>query len=172
MGRLTYRVRQFIEALTAPLASRQMAAELDRTLSPQQRALFEKMPAVDRHHAYRVYQVIRAQGSWPRGLLLASLLHDVGKTALPSPLWVRVAAVLLGSSVPGDSNERSGRHTGLWDRIVAYQEHAQVGAELAAQAGCPPLAVSLIRRHHEPLGRIDGAEDEMLALLQKVDGSL
>ena len=46
----------------------------------------------------------------------------------------------------------------------AHANHPQLGAEMAAAAGCDPLAVTLIRRHQETSGgaeeRRDGGAEE------------
>ena len=51
--------------------------------------------------------------------------------------------------------------------------HADRGAERARSAGASPLAVALIRRHHEPPAANPGRtpEDVLLAALQRADGA-
>jgi hypothetical protein len=103
-------------------------------------------------------------------VLQAALLHDVGKTAVAASLWMRVLMVLLERLVPGWL-ERVGQEGGDgWRRhVLAYQRHAEIGAELAAQAGSSPLTVSLIRRHHHQPG--PSSKDHLLAMLQEADAS-
>lgn len=170
MGRFIYRVRQFCHALTAPFTRNEVVAEVRQVLSLEQQVLFAEMRAVDRRHAYSVYRTLQASGPHPRDLFLAALLHDVGKTAIPSSLLVRVARVLLEKLAPG-LLEGSDEGTGLLRHVTTYIEHAEAGAEMAACAGCPPLTVALIRRHHEPLGAIESEDDRLLALLQEADCS-
>jgi hypothetical protein len=66
MGRLIYRVRQFIYALTAPFTRNEVAAEVRQVLSSEQQALFARMRAADRQHAYTVYQALQASGPHPQ----------------------------------------------------------------------------------------------------------
>ena len=52
----------------------------------------------------------------------------------------------------------------------AHANHPQLGAEMAAAAGCDPLAVTLIRRHQETGRRRSrrseqGAEEQMSTIL-------
>ncbi len=170
MGQAVYRVRQFLAALTAPLV-REDADVVAQVLTPAQQALFRRMSAPDRWHALRVYQALAAREPQMPDLLVAALLHDVGKAAGPPPLWVRVAVVLLERWAPRWLDHLSKGDPRGWRRPFAvYQRHAEIGAEWAAQAGCSPLTVALIRRHHEPPGLSEDEEDRLLALLQEADG--
>ncbi len=170
MGQAVYRVCQFFAALTAPLA-REDADVVVQVLTPAQRALFYRMSAPDRRHALRVFRVLVAQGPQVPDLLVAALLHDVGKAASPPPLWVRVTVVLLERWAPRWLDRLSEGDPHGWRRpFGVYQRHAGIGAEWAAQAGCSPLTVALIRRHHESLMSRESEEDRLLALLREADG--
>jgi hypothetical protein len=169
--RVAYRARQFLRALTASLAEEDLE-EVEGVLTPPQRALFLRMPPADRRHALAVYRALQARGPQPRDLLVAALLHDVGKAAAPLPLWVRVAVVLLERFAPRLLDRLSEGKPRGWRRPFAvYRRHAEIGAEWAARAGCSPLTVDLILRHQGPVGQAGEEENGLLALLQEVDGS-
>jgi hypothetical protein len=123
----------------------------------------------DQRHGLSVLRSLRAAGHAEPALLQAALLHDCAKTAGGVRLWQRVAAVLLKAFAPrrwarwaAQPAPRPGdvRH-GLW----SYVNHPLRGAELAAAAGCDPLAVTLIARHQERAS----ADDTLLAALQVAD---
>ncbi|HEY76081.1 MAG TPA: HD domain-containing protein [Thermoflexia bacterium] len=171
MVRATYRVRQFLRALTAPLAKEDPAPAM-RVLTPRQRALFFRMSPADQRHSLAVCRALEEAGPQPRDLLVAALLHDVGKAAAPMPLWVRVAVVLLDRFAPRLLDRLSEGGGRGWRRpFVVYRRHAEIGAEWAAEAGCSPLTVALIRRHHHLVGRVDGEMDRLLRRLQQADGN-
>jgi len=103
-------------------------------------------------------------------LLAAALLHDVGKTPPQGGrlrLWHRVAVVLMRAFWPGLLERIARNQPGSWRQPFYVQgHHAEIGAELARQAGCSSITVALIRRH-EGLQR---QADELLAALQAADG--
>lgn len=169
--RVAYRARQFLRALTASLAEDD-PQEVEGILTPPQWALFLRMSPADRRHALAVYRALVAQGPQPYDLLVAALLHDVGKAAVPLSLWVRVAVVLLERFVPRLLDRLSEGKPRGWRRPFAvYQNHAEVGAAWAAEAGCSPLTVDLIRRHHEPAERVVAENDCLLSKLREADGT-
>ncbi len=169
IGRVLYRVGQFFTALTAPL-TRIVLGEAGQFLSPAQRALFERMAAPDRRHALTVFRALRERGVQEEDLLVAALLHDVGKAESPPSIWVRVAMVLLERFAPHWLARISAGEPRGWRRpFVIYWRHAEIGAELAARAGCSPRTVDLIRRHHTPVPPPRGEVDPLLVMLQEVD---
>lgn len=191
-ARAVYRVRQFIHALTAPLALEEPEGVAE-VLTPAQRALFDRMPAADRRHAFAVYRSLRDQGVRSSDLLAAALLHDVGKAALAPPIWVRIAVVLLERFTPRllerlpsaqielRDDVLSARETGgnkrlllqrpvwPWEYLALYRDHAELGARWAEALGCSAQTVALIRRHHERLTSPQNEEDHLLILLQAAD---
>ncbi len=171
IGQAVYRVRQFFRALTAPLA-REDPTPAMQALTPAQRALFLRMSPADQRHGLAVYRTLVREGPQPRDLLVAALLHDVGKAAAPMPLWVRVAVVLLDRFMPRLLDRLSEGEAQGWRKpFVVYRHHAEIGARWAAEAECSPLTVALIRRHHEPVERLNGEADRLLQALQRADGS-
>lgn len=167
-----YRASQFFRALTARVRPEEGQA-LRRYLTPSQRALFRQMPVNDRRHALDVLETLMNQGHREPALLQAALLHDVGKAGARLRLWHRVGIVLLSAGMPG-LLERLGRDDrGSWRYpFFAHRHHAQRGAELARQAGCPTLTVALIRRHHDPVPEDQQTtpEGRLLLALQAADG--
>jgi hypothetical protein len=118
---------------------------------------------------------LQATGDVPRALAQAALLHDCAKHRGGIRLWHRVAVVLVDAFDP----ERMDRWRSMeapaannWRYpFWAHVHHAEDGARLAAQAGCDPLAVALIRHHGDRAasGTLDPPAERLLIRLQAAD---
>jgi hypothetical protein len=130
------------------------------------------MPRYDRCHALSVLRALQAEGQRDPDLLAAALLHDAGKTSSAAGrlrLGHRVAMVLLGAVRPGLIARTGQEHRGGWRQAFFLQaHHAEIGAELALQAGCSHATAELIRRHEN---RSEAALDPRLAALQAADAA-
>ena len=168
-----YRIKQFFAALAARRHSFD-EQELD-LLTPNQQELFRRMAPNDQRHSTEVCATLRETGNDDPGLLVAALLHDVGKSAGPIWLWQRTLIVLLEHRAPTVLNwlaRGQQQHTVPWWRrgFVLNRHHPELGARWAAEVGCLPMTVALIRRHQEPVRSIETNEDRLLAALQRADG--
>ena len=174
--RLLYRVRQFGRYLKARLTPGERQAAEAR-LGPRLAELFGRMTPAEQAHSVRVAQALAAEGQTEPDLLLAALLHDVGKTRAPLGLWERTLVVVCGKFAPGLA-ERWGRADdgreaqGVFQRpFVIARQHPAWSAEMAECAGAPPRSVALIRRHQAAVpAPPQTEEDRLLAALQKADG--
>ncbi len=179
--RAAYRVRQFFEAVVSHLAPLKEVerAEAHAVLPEPARRLFDAMPRNDQRHSLQVLRALRARGyggaTLPEAALLqAALLHDAAKAAGDVTLLHRVAVVLLKAFRPNwlarwrdaTAPSRNDLRYPFW----ALVNHPELGAHLAAEAGCLPEAVLLIRRHQDPAAATgDAAIDDVLAALQAAD---
>ncbi len=142
-----------------PLSSSEYE-EVKRWLPPSALPLFRTMSDADQRHSLRVCQRLQARGCSEPAMLAAALLHDVGKAQGRVPFWTRPVIVIGKSCAPGLLRllvcSRSVLDTGAiprWRRSLSYAWwHAEVGADLAAEAGLSERAVLYIRTHHQPHG--------------------
>lgn len=168
-ARLAYRARQFFLALQArPPSDLQTAQTL---LSPALLELFRGLQSDEQSHSLSVLRRLREQGENDPDLLVAALLHDVGKARFPLRLWERVWIVLVKSLLPGYAARwGAGAPRGIHRSLVIAARHPAWGAEMAQQAGASPRVVELIRRHQEMLPPAANSPTEcLLRKLQAAD---
>ncbi|PKO20642.1 MAG: hypothetical protein CVU38_19005 [Chloroflexi bacterium HGW-Chloroflexi-1] len=174
--RVRYRIGQFIQAVLAsatslnPAGAAKVRTHLPETAWP----LFSAMSQPDQRHGLRVLRALESTETIHPALAQAALLHDCAKHEAVR-LWHRVAVVLLKAFRPGwlacfadtPAPVRTDWRYPLWTHV----NHPQRGAEMAAAAGCDPLAVTLIRHHQDvgPAPTGDPWTDRLLVALQAAD---
>ncbi len=134
--------------------------EVQRWLSSAALSLFFTMSLADQQHSLRVCRGLQMRGCIEADLLMAALLHDVGKAQGRVPFWTRPVLVLgkrcaprlLARLIVAPSQFEQLR-VPRWRRALSYTWwHADVGADLAADVGLSEQAVLYIRTHHQPDG--------------------
>jgi putative nucleotidyltransferase with HDIG domain len=140
-------------------------------LAPQLFQLFQKMSPAEQAHGLRVLSAVRERGFHDPALLVAALLHDVGKSRYSLFPWERAWIVLANAFFPQKAEEwGQGSPTGWRKAFVVAAQHAEWGAEMAAVHGASELAEKLIREHQtaSPSGfSEEGAV--LLAVLKQAD---
>lgn len=166
--RVLYRVRQFIGGLTARVSEADRR-EAEAILPPAARAWFRSLPRDAQWHGLNVMRDLQHAGYTQPELLVAALLHDAGKIEAANGPFVRALMVLARKFAPDWLARRSRldwRSARGLDRVAAVAaQHPQIAAERAAQCGCDPITIELIRRHQ---ARAETADDWLRAL-QQVD---
>jgi HD domain len=189
LDRVRYRVRQFRGAVCATPEPEDIQFIQDY-LSPAQLELFLHMQASEQAHSLQVFREIYSHKSADspsaqNDLLVAALLHDVGKSRYPLRVWERALIVLTkrwmpeqvkrwGEVIPGENRVLQGSpaHLGWRRAFIIAEQHPVWGAELASAAGVSPLTVTLIRRHQDSLpAKPETLEEQLLQELQSVDNS-
>jgi len=74
-----YRISQFFRALVAWVPKQELSL-LSEYLTPLQAELFQRMPRCDQRHGLDVFHALRTKQHNDHDLLIAALLHDVGKS--------------------------------------------------------------------------------------------
>jgi hypothetical protein len=137
-------------------------------LTPTQAAAFRGLPKHDQAHLLRVYQALVAQGVTDADLLVAGLLHDLGKSSPYGSVRLidRVTKVMIARIMPG-LLARLTRAPAPWYRYGLWlaAHHPRLGAERAAALGCTPRTCWLIAHHEDAMPDPDPA----LGLLIQID---
>jgi putative nucleotidyltransferase with HDIG domain len=174
--RILYRLSQFWRTLF-PKTDSASLAEAQHQLTPVQRRLFGQLQPSEQKHALSIWRKLRDLGEDQPDLLVAALLHDVGKLHYPLHLWERVLVVLVRAVMPAQAVRWGSLPSNDWKRLPAWrkafilaEQHAQWGAELAHNAGVSPLTEYLIREHHHPQEQdINEAKSSLLHKLWLAD---
>ena len=141
-------------------------------LNPSMAALFFRMSDPDQSHSVRVFQTLVDQGEENSDLLMAALLHDVGKSLHPLRAWERSLVVVTNRILPNQVLKWGQDEPYGWRQpfVVALQ-HPEWGAALVQQEGGSETLVTLIRYHQEhALPNIRKDIQELLERLQTADG--
>jgi hypothetical protein len=154
--RVLYRARQFWRTIFV----KNSVGELEKAhtwLSPAEWDLFTQMQPAEQAHALRMLRLLVEKGENQPDLLVAALLHDVGKLRYQLNPVERALVVVVKTSLPELARRWGETSTERWDDIPGWRkafilagQHPAWGAELARQAGVSPLAKELIRQHQYP----------------------
>ena len=167
-GRLrsaAYRIYQLWRSLAVRRLDQAERAAVAAALPERALPIFYAMSRNDQRHSLTVYRALLASGCDDTDLLAAALLHDSGKGGGRVRLWVRPVFVLLRAFSPGLLRWLAREPRTRWrSPFYCAWRHAEIGADLAAQAGLSERAVLLIRTHHQP----DGPAAELHAVDEAV----
>lgn len=168
---LRYRLWQFWQIVTAVPLEPTAREEIAAILTPSEMSLFERFALNDQWHSYRVMRLLREAGHNQPALLVAALLHDVGKTKLPLSIWERSLIVLASIVLPRQTAVWGQGEAVGWKRpFVVKVQHPAWSAEMVTAAGSDPQAIALIQRHQDPIAPNDQSEEaKLLRLLQWAD---
>jgi hypothetical protein len=172
MTRGVYRARQFWQALWAKPKPGQL--EFARQiLTSAQFELFQQLQPSEKAHALSVCQGLSAQGEDDPDLLIAALLHDIGKVPHPLRVWDRVVVVLGLKIFPQQAVLWGQGEPKGWRRpFVVAAKHPAWGAEMVQEAGASHLVLTLIRYHQDEAPTDLGQEERsLLSNLQAVDNN-
>lgn len=168
MSDFLYRGRQFWQALTAK-PTRQGILEARQVLPGSMYTLFTRLQPSEKAHAIEVFRKVRAESD-DHELLVAALMHDIGKIVQPLQLWERVLIVLVQKFRKIRKTENPGKAAPWARALVIAEKHPAWGAQLVRKAGGSQTIVRLVRRHQEPLTHTpETREDRLLKILQAAD---
>lgn len=172
-------VGRFAESLRRTDPPQDAEATLVELLNGGESALYWAMSRADRRHAVecasRAQTLLRSEpeaaDGWSEAeIMVASAMHDVGKTVAGLGTLSRAVAALAEGEAPADGRgHRDGERLSWSQRLWVHRDHPTLGARQLEAAGSSGLAVAWAREHHEPVA--DWTCSERLGrLLAEADG--
>lgn len=163
--RFQHLVARFFWAVRAARRSDDLAL-IQTYLDPAQRDLFLQQSLADQRHSIDLCRRLRDDGHDEPALLVAALLHDVGKSRGRLPLPHRVLYSFCATYRPDLARWLGGTNCPRWrGPFYLARHHATIGADAARRAGSTEQVVALIAGHE----RSDS--DPLGALLHRYDSS-
>ena len=146
--------RRIIQGFRALLHARRPGLDVPvpAILNPAQAVAFSALPSFDRAHLRSVFDLLQRNGESDNDLLVAALLHDLGKCRNGHCVRLihRVARVILRRVSPS-ALERLARWPAPTWRVgfALAVHHPGLGAEKAGQLGCSARTCWLIAHHED-----------------------
>lgn len=146
LDRVRYRIWQVWKAVTGRLTPGDWEV-VNQVLNAEQMELFRRMSDAEQTHGVRVLQDLMGGGFRDPDLLVAALLHDVGKSRYPLSLWERVWIVIKPHVYGRFSGDRQEYSSPQSHPLRVSEKHPSWGAEMALGAGASETAAWLIENH-------------------------
>ncbi len=136
-GSPAHLVSRFLDVATARRLTASERAAVDTWLTPETARLFFAQDDSDQRHGYHAALTVVASGVGDRDVIMAALLHDVGKRHARLGIIGRSAAsALILGGLP------------LTSRMQTYRDHGLVAARELGEHSVPSLVVDFALHHH------------------------
>jgi HD domain len=123
-----------------------------RFLTCDQATAFRQLPPHDQAHLCRVCKNVSASGEPSDDLIVAALLHDIGKVSPHGRVRLpdRIAKVVLSKFAPGFLARLAQLPAPRWrEGLSLAVHHAELGSQRAREIGCSDRVCWLIARHED-----------------------
>lgn len=168
-------VKRFIKSINSKIS---IADEefIRKYLNQQEQILFYRQRIADQRHSLDVsYYIIQNTMSinWiNKDLIIKSaLLHDIGKSYVFMPLWIRPIAVVMKRytykiyrTLYIKGKKPNARN--FFKYFYAYEFHPEIAEKMLTEIGVESQVVKLISMHHEPPSN---REPKELPLFRRAD---
>lgn len=128
---------RFFDVATARGLTASEKAAVSGWLTPETAEIFFAQNHPDQRHGYHAALSVMAAGVKDRDVIMAALLHDVGKGHSRLGIIGRsLASVMILAGLP------------LTRRMTAYRDHGLVAARELGALGAPSLVIDFALHHH------------------------
>lgn len=136
-GSPAHLVSRFFDVATARRLDAAERVAVEGWLTPETAAIFFEQDDADQRHGYRAALSVIGSGVDDRDVVMAALLHDVGKRHARLRLIGRsVASILILARAP------------LTGRMETYRDHGMVAARELGSLSVPSIVVDFAMHHH------------------------
>lgn len=136
-GSPAHLLSRFLDVATARRLTAFEKATVEIWLTPDTAEIFFAQDHPDQRHGYHAAVSVMAAGVSDRDVLMAALLHDVGKRHAGLGIIGRsIASVLILAGLP------------LSRRMETYRDHGLVAARELGALSVPSLVVDFAMHHH------------------------
>lgn len=128
---------RFLDVATAPALTAAEIEEVSEWLSPPLADLFFDQPVADQRHGYEAALVVVGARTGEHDVIVAALVHDIGKRHSRLGVIGRsVASLMIKLRLPIPVKARM------------YRDHGALGARELAYVAAPSLAIDFALHHH------------------------
>lgn len=136
-GSPAHLLERFFDVATARRLTTTERAAVSGWLTPETAEIFFSQAHADQRHGYHSALAVIASGVKDDDVVIAALLHDVGKRHSRLGIIGRsVTSVMILLRLP------------LTERMTLYRDHGLVAARELGSLGVPSLAVDFALHHH------------------------
>lgn len=170
MGAARHLTRRFFGSLRPGGPPGTEQAWVESVLSDEEYGLWVRMYGPDRRHSAAVArEAERCLGheATPE-ILVAALLHDVGKIDADLGTWGRVVATVAAKFAGPDTARLWIKGSGFTRKVGLYLHHPEIGADMLEMAGSDTLTVAWAAEHHKPAAEWTVAA-EIASVLHEAD---
>jgi UTP:GlnB (protein PII) uridylyltransferase len=145
-----YRIQQFFKSLFVTKGMVDMEF-VHKHLTAAQEGVFLRMQAYDRYHSvYFAKTLISNVYKVPEDLIVAALLHDVGKSRYPINSFHRMGAVVARRFAPQVMEKENEEEVAFLNRtVLVSNHHAEWSENMAKSAGVSDLTAWIIAHHED-----------------------
>ena len=151
--------RRFFGSLSAASLAEADCILVAEVLSVQEFELWQRQPLADRRHSVQVARQVESELAkrparfaddddvgW---VLVAALLHDIGKVESGLGIWGRVAATVVVKVCGRATVRRWSERDSFRGRLGRYLSHPELGAELLRRAQSDRRTIAWVKEHHQ-----------------------